>query len=185
MSTALATSVPTSAMPSQLRSMVRKWYDANIVAGDAATMAKVHAAAAIDGVRSTGEAVTTGAILGAIHALNSTGLDVNVPGTSVKVPADAAAALIGLVGGVATASAPHGMGKSVSQIGATCAGIYGFRMTNDLIVKLREKKSGASQASNRVISKAQFGAEGSSGWASGSKSRVHGEDPILAAARDL
>lgn len=185
----LATTVHTAAMPSQLRSMVNQWYKSNIVQGDAATMVKLHASAAVEGVRSTGEAAVMGSILGAFHALNPTGLDVKIPGTAVKVPADAAAALLGLVGGVGAASAPHGMGKTVAQMGATCAGIYGFRMTNDLLVKMRKKKTGVDQASNRVISKAEFGAEG--GWAEGSKSWVQssntfsGEDPILAAARAL
>jgi hypothetical protein len=188
----LATTVHTAAMPSQLRSMVRQWYNANVAQGDAVTMAKLHASAAFEGVRGTGEAVTMGALLGAFHALNPTGLDVKVPGTALKVPADAAMAVLGLVGGVAAASAPHGMGKTVAQMGATCAGIYGFRMTNDLLVKMREKKTGVSQASNRMVSKAEFGAEG--GWAAGSKSWVQpgfngapsfGEDPILKAARSL
>ncbi len=187
MANGLATTVHTAAMPSQLRSMVGAWYRNNVAQGDAVTMAKLHASAAVEGVRATGEAATMGAILGAFHALSPTGLDVKVPGTSVKVPADAAGALLGLIGGVGAASAPHGMGKTVAQMGATCAGIYGFRMTNDLIIKMRKKKTGVDQASNRIISKAEFGGEG--GWADGSKSWVqpgfNGEDPILAAARAL
>ncbi len=184
----LATTVHTAAMPSQLRSMVRAWYNNNVAQGDAVTMAKLHASAAVEGVRATGEAVTMGSILGAFHALNSTGLDVKIPGTTVKVPVDAAGALLGLLGGVGTASAPHGMGKTVAQMGATCAGIYGFRMTNDLIVKMRKKKTGVDQASNRLVGKAEFGgewAEGSSKpWGAG-KVKFSGEDPILAAARNL
>jgi hypothetical protein len=186
----LATTVHTAAMPSQLRSMVRQWYTANVVQGrDPATMVKLHASAAVEGVRSTGEAAVMGSILGAFHALNPTGLDVKVPGTSLKVPADAAAALLGLVGGVGAASAPHGMGKTVAQMGATCAGIYGFRMTNDLIVKMRKKKTGVDSASNRLIGKAEFGGErstvrGNMGSFAG-EPQFEGEDPILAAARNL
>jgi hypothetical protein len=188
MSTALAKTVHTDAMPSQLRSMVRQWYSNNVVQGDPATMAKLHMAAAVEGVRGTGESAVMGAILGGFHAMNPTGLDVKVPGSNQKVPADAIAALLGLVGGVGAASAQHGMGKSVANMGFACAAVYGFRQTNDLIVKLREKRTGVSQNSNRVISKASFGSEG--GWADGSKgwaqpSKFSGEDPILRAARDL
>lgn len=187
----LATTVHTAAMPSQLRSMVRQWYTANVVQGrDPATMVKLHASAAAEGVRDTGVAAVMGSMLGAFHALNPTGLDVKVPGTTHKIPVDAVAALAGLVGGVGAASAPHGAGKVVSQMGATCAGIYGFRMTNDLIVKMRKKRTGVDQASNRVIGKAEFGADPGTGWANGSRSgdsggSFGGEDPILAAARAL
>ena len=189
----LATTVYPAAMPSQLRSMVKQWYLSNVVQGDAVTMAKMHATAAVEGVQATGVAVTMGSILGAFHALNTTGLDVNIPGTKTKFPADAVVALAGLLGGIGAASAPHGIGKSVAQMGATAAGIYGFRMTNDLVVKMRQKKIGVTQASNIIFSKAQFGAEGTGkgGWAGGSVSRIHGapafggEDPIIKMARSL
>lgn len=181
------TNVPTAAMPSQLRSMVKAW--SQRLGNDPAAIAKLHAAAAVTGVRATGEAAVMGSILGAFHALNPTGLDVKVPGTTHKAPADAIGAVVGLIGGIGAASAPHGMGNTVAQMGASCAAVFSFRKTNDLIVAMRKKKTGADQASNRVISKAEFGGEG--GWADGSKSWVqpnqsfHGEDPILAAARNL
>lgn len=188
----LATNVPTAAMPSQLRSMVGKWYSQNVVQNrDPVTMAKLHMSAAVDGLRGTGESAVMGSILGAFHAMNPTGLDLKVPGTSQKLPLDAVGALVGLAGGVGAASAQHGMGKTVANAGFACAAIFGFRQTNDLIVKLREKKTGATQASNRVISKASFGAEG--GWAEGSgkprsivgAGHFGAEDPILKAARNL
>lgn len=190
MANELATTVHTAAMPSQLRSMVRQWYTANVVQGrDPATLVKMHTSAAAEGVRDTGVAAVMGSMLGAFHALSPTGLDMKVPGTTQKVPLDAVAALVGLAGGVGAATAPHGMGKVVSQMGATCAGIYGFRMTNDLIVKMRKKKTGVDQASNRIIGKAEFGADPGTGWADGSRSggggTFGGEDPILAAARAL
>lgn len=188
--TQLATTVHTAAMPSQLRSAVRQWYNSNVVQGrDPATLVKMHASAAVEGVRATGESAVMGSILGAFHAMNPTGLDVKIPGTTHKLPADALAALMGLVGGVGAATAPHGMGKTVATMGAACAAVYGFRQTNDLIVKMREKKTGATSASNRLVSKASFGAEGS-GWAQGSSmhgasASFEGEDPILKAARNL
>lgn len=188
MATELATTVHTKAMPSQLRSMVNSWYQSNIAnGGNVAALAKLHASAAVEGVRSTGESGITGALLGAFHAMNPTGLDIKVPGTTHKVPADALAALMGLAGGVAAASAPHGIGKTVQTMGAACAAVYGFRQTNDLIVKMREKKTGATQASNIKMSKASFGAED---WAHGSKtylapSSFEGEDPIVKVARSL
>lgn len=189
----LATTVHTAAMPSQLRQMVRKWYSNDVVQRDPVTIAKMHVSAAVEGIRGTGESAVMGSILGAFHAMNPTGLDLNVPGTKQKVPVDAVAAVVGLLGGVGAASASHGMGKTVANAGFACAAVFGFRQTNDLIVKLRKKKTGVDQASNRLVSKAEFGAEG--GWADGSKSWVashHGdapsfgaEDPILKAARSL
>jgi hypothetical protein len=187
MSTELATTVHTKAMPSQLRRLVAQWYGTNIAnGGDASTLVKLHASAAVEGVRETGVAGVQGAILGAFHALSPTGLDVKIPGTTHKVPADLVGALVGLAASVGAASAPHGLGKSVQSMGAACMAVFSFRQTNDALVKMREKKTGATQASNRVISKSSFGAEG--GWAAGSRassgSSFAGEDPILAAARD-
>lgn len=181
----LATTVHTAAMPSQLRSMVKQWYMANVAQGDAVTMAKLHASAAVEGVRGTGEAIMMGSILGAFHALNPTGLDVKIPGTTHKGPADALAAAVGLIGGIGAASAPHGMGKTVAQMGATCAGIYSFRMTNDLIVKMRQKKTGVTQASNRIISKAEFGGEGGANHRIPANISFGGEDPIIQMANRM
>ncbi len=187
MSTALAKTVHTDAMPSQLRSMVRQWYTSNVVNNrDPMTIAKLHASAAVRGLRGTGESAVMGSLLGAFHAMNPTGLDVKIPGTTHKFPADALAALVGLAGGIGAASAQHGMGETVANAGFACAAVFGFRQTNDLIVKLQQKKTGVSQASQRVISKAEFGVEGS--WAPGSRSRKSsfaGEDPILRSARNL
>jgi hypothetical protein len=167
--------------------MVKRW-SADIAQGnDPQGLVKLHASAAVQGVRATGEGVVMGSILGAFHALNPSGLDVKVPGTTAHVPVDALAALVGLAGGVGGATAPHGMGKTVANMGAVCAGIYGFRQTNDLIAKMRAKKAGATGGQNLTIGKASFGAEGvSGGWAPGSASAgFEGEDPILKAARNL
>lgn len=187
----LATSVPTAAMPSQMRTMVQRWFRDNVVQDkDPIAIAKLHASAAVEGVRDNGVAGIMGMSLGAFHALNATGLDVKVPGTTHKVPADALAAGIGFLGSIGAATAPHGMGKVVGTMGTTAMGIYSFRMTNDLIAKMRQKKKGVSQASDRIISKAEFGGEG--GWADGSKAAtMHGapdfgaEDPIIKMARGL
>jgi hypothetical protein len=188
MANELATTVHTAAMPSQLRSMVRQWYSQNIVQNrDPLTIAKLHASAAVEGLRGTGESAVMGSILGAFHAMNPTGLDVKVPGTTHKVPVDAVAALVGLAGGIGAASAQHGMGKTVANAGFACAAVFGFRQTNDLIVKLREKKTGVTQAANKTISKASFGGERAV-WGNtviGGQQGFHGEDPILRAARNL
>ncbi len=186
MTTALATSVPTGAMPSQLRSMVNAWY--KNVDSSPMQMAKLHAEAAVSGVRATGESAVMGSILGGFHAMNTTGLDVKVPGTTHKVPADAIAALLGLVGGVGAATAPHGMGKTVANMGAAAAAVYGFRQTNDLIAKMKAAKAGATPAGgaavagNVTISKASFGGEFAPGSAP-PRSQFGAEDPIVAFAR--
>ncbi len=188
MSTALAKTVHTDAMPSQLRSMVRQWYTSNIVQNrDPMTIAKLHASAAVRGLRGTGESAVMGSLLGAFHAMNPSGLDVKIPGTTHKLPVDAAAALLGLAGGIGAASAQHGMGETVANAGFACAAVFGFRQTNDLIVKLRQKKTGVTQASNVIVSKASFAGEG--GWGGGhripTKVSFGAEDPILKAARGL
>jgi len=186
----LATTVPTAAMPSQMRTMVNRWFKENVVQDrDPIALAKLHAAAAVEGVRDQGVAGMTGLGLGAIHALSPTGLDVKIPGTTHKVPADALAAGIGFLGSIGAATAPHGMGKVVGTMGTTAMGVFSFRTMNDLIVKMQQKKTGATQASQRIISKASFNGEG--GWADGSVPRAkaaqhfHGEDPVLAVARTL
>ncbi len=188
MSTALASTVHTAAMPAALRSQVRQWYDRMATDNDAIAIAKQHVSSAVEGVRATGEGVTFGAMLGAFHALNPTGLDVKVPGTNHKVPADLLGAVLGLAAGVGATLAPHGIGRSVQNGGVACAVVFGFRQTNDLLVKLREKKTGVTQASNQTISKAAFGGEG--GWADGSnkswaQGSFAGEDPILKVAAGL
>ncbi len=190
MTTSLAPVVHTAALPPHLRSQVRTWYSrlANHSPDTVAQLAKQHVSAGVQGVRATGEAAVVGSLLGAFHAMNPTGLDMKVPGTSVKVPLDAAGALLGLVAGVAATTAPHGLGSSLHSAGAACAAIYGFRQTNDLVAKLKLQRSGitpggGASVGSVTISKSSFGGEAGVGWAAGS--RFEGEDPILKLARDL
>ncbi len=189
MANELAT-VNTAALPSALRRMVNQWAGDVKAGGDTRSLARIHGEAAVTGLRGTGEGAVMGSLLGAFHALSPTGLDLKIPGTTHKIPVDAVGALVGLIGGIGAATAPRGMGTTVANGGVACAVVFGFRQTNDLIVKLRQKKTGVTQASNRVISKAEFGAEGGwseggSEWANKHRGSFNGEHPILKAARNL
>lgn len=168
--------------------------------------AEFHAIEAVKGIRQIGESGVTGAILGALHASGKTGLDIGAPGMAAggqKIPLDGVGMALGFVAGVFLADEPHGAGKTLMNASAACSAVFCFRQTNDLITKLNIKKSGitpgggaalpnASQAAVQpgVISKATFAGEG--GWATGSRSaftgsgtRMNGEDPIAALARNL
>lgn len=192
------------------RSAIRRAYE-RIIEGDssqsAAARAKIHATAALEGVRATGEAGVVGALLGAAHAAFKSGLDVKIPGTSHLMPLDGAGALLGLLGGAAAANEPHGVGKTIANGGAACMAVFSFRKVHDLMQDLKVKKSGATPGGGAYvegvdpkISKARFagetsfGAEGQ-GWAPGSRVPVQGggrgtfgaegEDPIVRMARNL
>src|ERR1700745_966242 len=185
----LAKTVHTDALPGHIRGMVRQWHNSQVEPRNAATMVKLHASAAAEGIRGTGEAVVIGSVLGAIHAMSPTGLDVKIPSSTAHLPVDAAIAVVGLIGGIGAVAAPHGTGKTLANAGQTAAGIYAFRQTNDLIAKIKEKRAGATGGTNIHINKTQFGAEsswapGTTSWAS-KPSSFRGEDPIVTAARNL
>lgn len=151
------------------------------------------------GVRATGEASIVGMLLGGVHGAMPGGLDVKLPfmKTKTTVPADFVGAIAGLVIGTATANHESGVSGTVLNAGATCAGVFAFRSTNDAIVKLRQAKSGVTPGGGAApipgkISKAEFAGDFGAvrqGWGSGFLTRGQGsdigEDPIVAAARNL
>jgi len=152
--------------------------------------AKLHGVAFAEGVRSTGEGAVFGAILGSAHGLLPQGLDFPIPGTKHHVPLDGAGALLGLVAGTFAAAEPYGVGKTLANGGASCATVYSFRKMNDLMIAMRERKSGITPGGGAAglpgrIGKATFTGEG--GWAPGSaRAGSHiGEDPVVTAARGL
>ena len=195
-------SLEKAGMPTHLKSGMRAWIDRTIAAGgntpeSARSIAKLHAVAAIEGVRATGESAIVGGILGAIHATLPNGLDIPVKSAKMNIPADGAGAILGLLAGVMAAQEPHGIGRSLQQAGATCAAVFAFRKTNDLIVEMKIKSSGITPGGGAVLpskmSKAAVFAgedssfEGVRGKRGGVIGSVFGadEDPIVAAARRL
>jgi hypothetical protein len=194
----------------QQRSAIRQAYDRLVAEGGNGTQqsiaarAELHATAALEGVRQTGEAGVFGAMLGVAHASLKSGLDVRVPGTKHVVPLDGIGAIMGLLGGAAAAAEPHGIGKTLANGGATCMSIFAFRKAHDLVQDLKMKRAGATPGGGAMpagidpkISKAQFagesdfGSEGAgTGWAAGSrKPSIFGSDPsedrIVQMARNL
>jgi hypothetical protein len=196
-------SLEKAGMPTHLKSGMRAWIDRTIAAGgqtpeSARSIAKLHAVAAIEGVRATGESAIVGGILGAIHATLPNGLDIPVKAAKMNIPADGAGAVLGLLASVMAAQEPHGIGRSLQQAGATCAAVFAFRKTNDLIVEMKIKSSGITPGGGAALppkmSKAAvFAGEDSSfeGPARVKRGGVIGsvfgsdEDPIVAAARRL
>src|SRR5262245_58249567 len=82
-----------SGAPSGQMSALKRWYESVKGGSSAVARAKLHASAAGHGLRQGGEALLVGGALAALHAKK--GLDIK------KVPVDAVAGLIGLVGGAA------------------------------------------------------------------------------------
>jgi hypothetical protein len=169
--------------------------------------AEFHAVVAAQGVRQVGESGVIGALLGAIHAKSKTGLDMKLSApvgtlTAPSVPLDGAVMAAGFIAGVFLADEPSGVGKTAMNAAAASAAVFTFRQTNDLFTKMAIKASGitpgggaalpnASAAASQpgVISKANFAGE-TMGYGAGfhHMSRIHGmhgEDPIVAAARRL
>ena len=165
-----------------------------------------HAIEAMKGVRQVAESGIVGGVLGALHASRKNGLDMPI-GTPAAgqaqrmVPVDAALMVLGFAGGVFMATEPHGTGKTAMNASAAAAAVFMFRQTNDFMTKLTIKKSGitpgggaalpnanAAALQPGVISKARFAAEGSRAWGTGfaaGSAGMHGEDPVVRAARDL
>ena len=92
-------------MPASAKSQMRRWYE-SIKDGDTqaglAARAKLHAGAAIDGIRMGGESLVAGGILGALAATLPNGLDYE------KIPLDAAGGAICLFAGAALAHVHYG-----------------------------------------------------------------------------
>ena len=145
-------------------SAIRRWYESARGGSSAMARAKLHAAAAGQGMRQGGESLLVGGLLGALHAKK--GLDFK------KVPLDAAAGVVGLIGGAALAHEEFGV--DLRNSGAAALSIFGFRKTYDfLVAKMRAKgqEPGGKFAGDDegFVPHGDFGAE----------------DPIIAAARFL
>ena len=160
-------SIDSSNMGHREKSMVRRMFDK--MSGVSRVGSRAHSTMqqAAHTVRQGGEAIVTGAILGAIHVEAPTGLDVK------KVPVDLALGVLGLASGVA-------MGDETSQdlrnVGSTALGIYTFRKTSDLLAA-KKAQTGAVPGGK----KPGAAVHGDYGGFAGDM----GEDPIIEAARKL
>lgn len=146
-------------------SNIKKWFD-SARGASAITRAKIHAAAAGNGLRQTGESLIVGGLLGAASVHLKTGLDVK------KVPLDAVVAGLGLVGGAAMAH--EEFGKDLANAGAAAASVFAFRKTQAFLAE-KARASGKTPG---------FEVHGDD-----DESFVHGdfgaEDPVVHAAKFL
>lgn len=158
--------------PSRRKGAVHRWLDDNLPDGMRRPLShlsrsvhKGHLQETGRAIRGSGEALTTGAVLGYFHA--TMGLDLNVFG--FKVPID------GLLGLVSTGSAVFlskgddgdGLSQDFRNIGQNAIAISTFRLMNSIVSERRIAKGGVA---NKLP---------------GSVAGEFGEDPIIAAARNL
>lgn len=98
-----------------------------------------HAAAGVNTVRQYTEAGGTGALLGAMHAILPSGLDIPIPKTKMQVPLDGAAAL--LFAGIGMWGAGEDYAPDARNIGAAATTVWSFRQMFGFVAAKR-KKSG-------------------------------------------
>lgn len=147
-------------------SAIKRWYESVKGGSSAMARAKIHAAAAGQGMRQGGESLLMGGILGAAHASLKTGLDFK------KVPIDAAVGVLGLLGGAVAAHEEYGV--DLRNSGAAALSIFSFRKVFALVAEKR-KKSGKEVGGTFTGDDEGFVPHGDFG----------AEDPIIAAARFL
>jgi len=142
-------------------------------------MVRRHAQGGLHAVRQGGESVVTGTGLGFIHAHH--GLDVTVKKAdaagkgAIKVPVDAVIAGLGIVGSMVLSDDAEGLGRDSLNVAGAALGVFSFRKTMDL---LAEKKAAQGQTTAGTVGATPAGTPAAG-------SAVHGEDPILKAARSL
>lgn len=160
-------------MPAAQKSAIRRWYEGIKSGSNMAARAKLHAAAAGQGLRQGGESLLVGGILGAVHVQNKNGgLDVRLgkSDTAPKLPLDAAVGVLGLLGGAAMAH--EEFGKDLANAGSAGLAIFSFRKTYELLAEKKVKK-GEQPGGGFVRAHGEYSPE------------FGAEDPIIAAARFL
>lgn len=142
-------------------SSIRRWYESARGGSSAMARAKLHAEAAANGLRSGGESLIVGGLLGALHV--EKGLDYK------KVPVDAVVGGLGLVAGAALAHEQYG--KDLANAGSAALAIFSFRKTYEFLAekKKADGKPVAGGFKGASVAGDDYGAE----------------DPIIAAAKFL
>lgn len=152
-------------------SALRRWYESAKGGSNAVARAKLHAAAAGEGLRQGGESLLVGGALALVDTHMVNGLD-----AGGKVPIDAVVGVAGLLGGAAMAHT--GYGSDLRNAGAAGLAIFGYRKTRQLLsekMKQAGKTPGYDQKSTSFTPK--VAGEGIQD--------IGAEDPIVAAARML
>ena len=162
-----------------------------------------HAVTFMGASRAVGESAVFGAGLGLLNAMLPGGLDARIPFVKAKhtVPMDGIAAGLGILLATGVANHESGISGTVISAAASCSTIYGFRKVNDLVIALKESRSGIVAGGGAAgipgrIGKAQFAGEDTStreqgrrAWGSahmpkGGGSDI-GADPLIALAAGL
>jgi hypothetical protein len=136
MSTDLVHSIASSNLPTHhKRSIIGDWMG-RARSGGAGLARRVgtHGMASVHVVRDFGEGAMTGAALAAVHA--TVGLDVEIPGTKHKVPADLGVALLGA--GIAIGMPLQDGARDARTIGAQAGAIFSFRKVYDFVAAKRK-----------------------------------------------
>ncbi len=176
----------------QLRAMFDRMVGGNPNRYMSYDAARKHARTTGDVLRSGGESVVVGAVLGIVNASRADGLDVRTSLTNkAGLPIDGAAALA--FGVAAIASAQEDYSKDFVNASAAAAAIFAFRKASDMVTEMNLKKSGATPGGGALIpgkiSKASFGGERRSYGNGFVGSRLNnasmGEDPIVVAGQRL
>lgn len=165
-----------SGAPAGQISAIQRWYESVKGGSSAMARAKLHAAAAGEGLRQGGESLLVGAMLGAMDTELKNGLDIKG-----KVPADAVVGVAGLLAGAAMAHTPYGV--DLRNAGGAGLAIFGYRKTRQLLSEKKRqsgKKPGYEQTSDKL-----FEAAGEGMYNPGATQDIGAEDPIIAAARLL
>jgi hypothetical protein len=131
-------SVESSNLPGREKSAIRRWVEG--VAGTGVGAVGTVAGAGIQVVRSGGESLVVGALLGAAHSEMKTGLDMK------KVPMDAGIGVLGTLASLALCAqegSEGGLCTDARNIANTGFSVFAFRKTYDL---LAEKRLAAGKA---------------------------------------
>ena len=179
-----------SGLPAEQKSAIRRWYESQIASGDnRAALAKLHVRAAGETFRATGESLVMGSVLGAVHAISPTGLDIK------GIPVDGVGMVLMGIAGIAAAQEEGA--KDIANCGAACAAILAFRKTHDLFATMAKRNNPSSSVTK--IAKgpgASFSGEENPhggetkgfkfglGW-NKAKSKTASEDPIVKFANSL
>lgn len=169
-------SIARSNLPQREKSYLARWAD-SMTGGRASEFLQdrrggmnfgmSHLHTGLDTVRQYGEGITTGGILGALHAHDA--MD------PFGVPVDGVAGL--LLGALGVMGSEHESSKDARNVGASCATIYSFRKVSAVLKKLSGDMAGEGAVSDQ---------DPNSPMGSGTdNSEVGEDDPIVAFAKTL
>lgn len=166
-----------SGLPSSQQSAIKRWYESVKGGSNAMARAKMHAAAAGEGLRQGGEGLLVGGLLGAVDTELKNGLDIKG-----KAPIDAIIGVGGLLAGAAMAHTPYGV--DMRNAGAAAIAVFGYRKTRQLLTEKKRqagKTPGYEQKTDKLFEVAGEGGL----YNPGAVQDFGAEDPIVAAARML